>query len=85
MKKIKIECYFNLDNTNNTRTLSRLKFSLSVIDSATGEIVLIHKSNNADIGTILKQLLSRWDNSNNRLTLTVSQWGVLLDKIKRII
>ena len=85
MKKIRIETYMNLDNVDSTRTLSKLKFAMDIVDSTTGEVISIPKQYEYELGVILKQILTRWDNTSNSFTLTAAQWNALQTKIQSII
>jgi predicted acetyltransferase len=83
MKKVKLECYFILDdNDDNQKLLNKLEFSITSTDTASGEIVMISKNANVGIGFILKQILSKWDNTTNIISLTTTQWNSLKEKIQ---
>lgn len=83
MKKISINTSFLINPEDLNQTVSKLKFELTVVDSDTGEVYIIPKSHEVELGDILQKVLSRWDKSNFKMTLTKPQWNLLLGKIEK--
>jgi len=85
MKKININTSFIADLQDGTRTLSKLKFEFTMVDSDTGNIIKIPRTYEPELGKLLVQILSRWDGTTGSLTLTLAQWNALKAKIQKIL
>lgn len=85
MKKVTVTIFFTVDETNNTtRRLHKLKVGIRV-EIPHAETKYVYLSVNNTLMLLIKNMLNRWDNVSDTLSMTTTQWNEFKTILKNAI
>lgn len=72
MKKMNVNIFFIIDETDSGRKISKVKIGISGVGD--DQSIDIPQSYNSDLLSLVKAVIGRWSNNSKEITLTSSQW-----------